>query len=278
MIRAMEAATGRGKLIRQARGYGDDVAQGRDFWQVMTERYGIDLEVAGGSLDTIPAEGPVILVANHPYGILDGLMMGRILSDRRAGEFRILAHKVFRNAPDLDRVILPISFDETKDAVRTNIETRKESISYLARGGAIGVFPGGTVSTSASPFSQPMDPSWRNFTGKLIMRSDAVVVPVFFDGTTSRLFQVASHLHYTLRMGLMIREFRKRVGTAVRVVVGDPISAAELRADHAGPTEAMDFLRKATYDLSPRPIPSQELGHEFEAKYKGRSGNGSRHI
>jgi putative hemolysin len=91
MIRVMENATGRLGLIRRAEGYGDEVRQGRDFWQVMVERYGLSLDVVGGSLDNIPREGPLILIANHPYGILDGLMLGHILSQAR-GDFRILAH------------------------------------------------------------------------------------------------------------------------------------------------------------------------------------------
>jgi hypothetical protein len=74
-----------------AEGYGDEVKQGRDFWQVMVERYGLSLDVVGGSLDNIPKDGPLILIANHPYGILDGLMLGHILSQVR-GDFRILAH------------------------------------------------------------------------------------------------------------------------------------------------------------------------------------------
>src|SRR6056297_393733 len=119
MIRVMENATGRLGLIRRAEGYGDEVRQGRDFWQVMVERYGLRLDVIGGSLDNIPREGPLVVISNHPYGILDGLMMGYILSKAR-GDFRILANNVFRKAEDLDRVVLPISFDESREAMREN--------------------------------------------------------------------------------------------------------------------------------------------------------------
>ena len=101
LIRVMEKATGRLRMIRRANGYEREVAEGRNFWQVMVERYGLSLEVVGGSLDNIPKTGPVVLIANHPYGILDGLMMGHILSEAR-GDFRILAHRVFRRAEDLD--------------------------------------------------------------------------------------------------------------------------------------------------------------------------------
>jgi len=263
MIRTMENLTGRIRLIKRAEGYEREVAEGRDFWQVMVERYGLTLDVIGGSLANIPPEGPLVLIANHPYGILDGLMMGHILSQTRP-DFRILAHHVFRKAEDLNRIILPIDFDETKEAMALNLQTRRVAHDYLGNGGAIGIFPGGTVSTAAKPFAQPLDPSWRNFTARLVGRSNATVVPVFFDGHTSRLFQLASHLHYTLRMGLLIKEFSKRVDTSVRVVVGEPIGRDELDARAKESKSLMAFLRQKTYELSPRPINPNDLGFEFE--------------
>lgn len=267
LIRVLENATGRLRLIRRAAGYEREVAQGRDFWQVMVDRYGLSLEVVGGSLESIPRDGPIILVANHPYGILDGLMMGHILRHVR-GDFRILAHRIFRKARELDEVILPISFDETKEAVQLNLETRKESLAYLAGGGAIGVFPGGTVSTSQKPFGQPMDPTWRAFTARMIAKSEATVVPIYFEGANSRLFQIASHLHTTLRMALLIKEFRARVDEPVRVVIGSPIPREKIDA-HRGDTKAMmDFLRRETYALSPKPLRSLDYGFEFEERYK----------
>ena len=205
-IRSMENATGRLRLIKRADGYEREVGAGRDFWEVMVERYGLTLELLAGSLDNIPREGPLVVVANHPYGILDGLMMGHILSVVR-GDFRILANRVFRKAEELNEVILPVSFDETKAGIALNLETRRTALNYLSDGGAIGVFPGGTVSTANKPFGRPLDPSWRSFTAKMIARSDAHVVPIYFDGANSRLFQLASHLHTTLRMALLIKEF-----------------------------------------------------------------------
>ncbi|WP_323767264.1 lysophospholipid acyltransferase family protein [Marinovum sp.] len=267
MIRLMENATGRLGLIKRADGYELAVAEGEDFWQVMVERYGLGLEVTRGSLDTIPKDGPLIVIANHPYGILDGLMLGHILSVVR-GDFRIMAHKIFRKAQELDRIILPVDFSETKEAMRTNIETRKESLAYLAQGGAIGIFPGGTVSTAATPFKRPMDPGWRTFTARMIAKSDAAVVPIYFDGHTSRLFQLASHLHNTLRMGLLIQEFRRRVNTPVRVAIGAPIPREELQKRAKDGRAVMDFLRKATYELSPTPLESYDYGFEFEERHR----------
>lgn len=269
LIRALENATGRLSLIRRAAGYETEVAQGKSFWQVIPERYGLSLDVVGGGLANIPSQGPLVLIANHPYGILDGLMMGHLL-DRVRGDFRILANSVFQKAEALNRVVLPISFEESKAAVKLNLETRAEALRYLGQGGAIGVFPGGTVSTSAKPFSRPMDPGWRNFTAKMIAKSDATVVPVFFTGHNSRLFQIASHIHSNLRLGLLIKEFRARVDEPVRVVIGAPIASAQLDPLKADPTRMMEFLRRATYDLSPQPLGSYDPGYEFEAKYKTR--------
>lgn len=267
LIRVTENATGRLKLIRQAAGYEHEVAAGRNFWDVMAERYGLTLEVSGGDLDLIPREGPLVIIANHPYGILDGLMLGKILSARRR-EYRILAHQVFRKAEDLEKIILPISFDDTKDAIALNIATRKEALGFLSGGGAIGIFPGGTVSTSATPFGHPMDPGWRSFTARMIAKSNATVVPIFFEGHNSRLFQLASHLHATLRMALLIKEFKARVGAPVRVVVGDPLSREDLEPFRSDPKGMMDFLRDATYRLSPKPLADCGYGFEFEDKHK----------
>jgi putative hemolysin len=269
LIRLLENATGRLSLIRRADGYEDEIAQGRSFWQVIPERYGLSLDIRAGRLENIPANGPLVLIANHPFGILDGLMMGQLL-DRVRGDFRILANSVFRRAEELNRVVLPISFDETKEAVKLNLETRNTALSYLGQGGAIGVFPGGTVSTSARAFSRPMDPGWRNFTAKMIAKSGATVVPIYFSGHNSRLFQIASHVHYNLRLGLLIKEFRSRIDEPVQVVIGEPIAAATLNPLKGDPKAMMEFLRRATYDLSPDRLSSYDLGYEFEAKYKSR--------
>ncbi|SNR98185.1 lysophospholipid acyltransferase family protein [Antarctobacter heliothermus] len=269
MIRLMENATGRFGLIKRAKGYEDEVARGRDFWEVIVERYGLGLDVIGGSLDNIPKDGPLIVIANHPYGILDGLIMGHILSVVR-GDFRILANSVFRKAEELNKIILPVNFDESKEAMQQNIATRKEAMSYLGEGGCIGIFPGGTVATAERPFGKPMDPGWRTFTARLIAKSNATVVPIYFDGHTSRLFQLASHLHTTLRMGLLIKEFRKRVDTPVRVSIGAPIPRADIDARAKDARAMMDFLRKATYELSPTPLTSYDYGFEFEERHRDK--------
>lgn len=268
LIRSIENATGRRALIRRAEGYQAEVAQGRDFWRVMMERFGLRLDVIRGSLGAIPARGPLVLVANHPFGILDGLVLGHILSAVRGGDFRIVAHRVFGQAEDVSRTILPIDFSGTRAAQAGNIATRAEAIRYLRSGGAVGIFPGGTVATGTTPLAPPRDPLWRGFTARMIARSGATVVPLWFDGANSRLFQLASHLHPTLRMALLVREFAARTDRPVRLAIGAPITPHELASAAPDANQVMDFLRRRTYDLSPTPSDWALLGHEFEAQYR----------
>lgn len=108
-----------------------------------------------------------------------------------------------------------------------------------------------------------MDPRWRAFTARLITNSHATVVPVYFDGQNSRLFQLASHLHSTARLGLLLREFEKRVDTPVRVAIGEPIAPRDIKFYANDTLNLMDFLRRRTYDLSPNPISSYEYGYDF---------------
>jgi putative hemolysin len=270
VIRLLENTTGRRALLRRAQGYDADLAAGHSFWQVMPQRFGLELRVTQGSLANIPAHGPLVVIANHPFGILDGLMLGHVL-DRARPNFRILANGVFAQAKVLTDVLLPIHFDETRAALKANLHTRATALSYLGDGGAIGVFPGGTVSTSAQPFSRAMDPVWRNFTAKMIAKSGATVVPVYFEGQNSRLFQIASRLHQSLRLGLLIKEFRTRVDEPVSIRIGEPIDPDQIAALRHDPVALMRFLRDHTYGLSPGGKKPYDLGYEFEARYKPRT-------
>jgi putative hemolysin len=262
LIRSIENTTGRLRLIHRARGYDKDIDENNTFWDVVARRYGLSLEVVSGALSNIPATGPVVVISNHPYGILDGLMMGKILSTARA-EFRIMAHKVFSKADEISDSILPISFDGTKEAMVMNLNTRKAALKYINEGGAVGIFPGGSVSSPQRMFSRPMDPEWGTFSAKMISQSKAAVVPVFFEGFNSRRFHVAGRMSRTLRTALLVNEFKRRINKPVKIAVGQPLSRDELDAYTKDSRGLMDFLRDSTYDLSSKPINTSEYGQEF---------------
>ena len=264
VIRSIENITGRIGLIKRAADYELEVASSaRSFWEVMVDRYHLQLDILSGKLANIPKHGPLLVVSNHPYGILDGLILGYILSKTR-GDFRILAHRVFKRAEDLNKIILPINFDDSREAALQNIDTRKKALKYLKEGGCIGIFPGGTVSTALKPFGKAMDPSWKKFTARLISKSDANVVPIYFEGSNSRLFQIASHIHYNLRMALLIKEFKRRIDDKVKVVIGTKLQRSQLEDRMEDPNLMMAFLRHETYKLSMDPSQSFDFGFEFE--------------
>ena len=258
-IRCIENITGRIGLIKRAKDYDIEVANGRNFWEVMVERYNIKINFVEGSLEDIPKKGPVVIVSNHPFGILDGLLLGYILSKTR-NDFKIIANRVFRKAKDLDEVVLPISFEENREGNLQNINTRNEAIRFLKEGGIVGIFPGGTVATSAKLFSRPLDPFWKRFTSKLILKSDATVVPIFFGGSNSRLFQIASHMSYNLRMALLIREFGRKVDRKVDVAIGKKIGSKYLQSYSKDLDGMMEYLRVQSYSLSNDPDQTFENG------------------
>ncbi len=258
-IRSIENITGRISLIKRAKDYDIEVAKGRDFWEVIVERYNIKMNLIKGSLEDIPKKGPVVIVSNHPFGILDGLLLGYILSKTR-NDFKIIANRVFRKAKDLDEVVLPISFEENREGNLQNINTRNEAIRFLKGGGIVGIFPGGTVATSAKLFSRPLDPFWKRFTSKLILKSDATVVPIFFGGSNSRLFQIARHMSYNLRMALLIREFGRKVDRKVDIAIGKKIGSKYLQRYSKDLDGMMEYLRVQSYSLSNDPDQTFENG------------------
>lgn len=263
LIKAIENISGRPRLLRKALDYQREMAAGKTFWEVMVERYELKLDLPGAGLSNIPREGPLVIVANHPFGILDGLAFGHIMAQTRR-DFKILANSVFVKAPEVEPHILPIDFAETREALQLNLATRKQALAYLKGGGCVGIFPGGTVSTGARFYSGAFDPTWKTFTAKLIQTSGATVVPIFFDGVNSRLFQVASHLSDNLRLALLIHEFDNRLKRPVRVVIGAPLPRAVIDRFRGDAKGLMNFLRSHTYSLSPNPISRRQIGKEWD--------------
>ena len=267
VIRCLENATGRSALLSRLPNLRTNMHSIQNFWHSTMEGYGVTIDIMQGELRDIPVDRPLIVVANHPYGILDGLVMGSVLAQSGAN-FKIIANDIFNKAQEIGEKILPISFKNTRESVLLNLQTRKNALTHLSHGGAIGIFPGGTVSTSSKLFSQPVDPVWRSFTAKMIFKSNALVVPIFFDGNTSRIFQLASHLHPTVRAGLLLREFKLRLNKPVRIVIGKPIPRFRLDLFKNDSRKIMDFLRLETYKLSPNKNQTFEYGHEFEHKHR----------
>lgn len=249
MVRTIERLSGQPYLQKLYETYRANLTH-EPFFASAIKLLDLDVEFSSSRLAQIPATGPLVVVANHPFGVLDGLLISWIISLRRT-DFKVLTNAILDGAPEAREWLLPIDFANTRQARVTNIATRAESMERLKNGECIIVFPAGGVSTSPTPFSRSaVDDTWKPFTAKLISRSEANVTPIFFEGQNSRLFQWASHMSIELRLALIFREVKRRVGTAVPVHIGETLTPDVL--SNAGKRhELMTFLRDQTYQMAP---------------------------
>jgi putative hemolysin len=254
MVRAIEKVSGQPTLQKLYETYRADLAH-EPFFAAAVKLLELDVQFNAGHLAQIPATGPLVVVANHPFGVLDGLLISWLISLRRT-DFKVLTNAVLDGAPEASDWLLPIDFARTKEAQKTNIATRAESLERLKNGECIIVFPAGGVSTSPTPFEKAaVDDTWKPFTAKLITRSGAAVTPIFFEGQNSRLFQWASHMSIELRLALVFREVKRRIGTVMPVHIGQTIAANDL-AGAGKRHDLMAFLREQTYGMAPEQMQS----------------------
>ena len=261
LIRLIERATGQRKLHRLYAENRRRPLAGETFWQAAVRCLALDVRYDADALAAIPRSGPLVVVANHPYGVLDGLVIAWLVSRQRP-DFVVLTNAVLLGAPEVRNHILPIDFSETEEALRTNLASRAAARAELERGGVVVVFPAGAVSTAPDRLGlrPAVDARWQPFVAQLIQRSRATVAPMWFGGQNSRLFQMASHISETLRISLIFHEVSARIGTALPVAIGAPIPFADL----TGFTDRQalaDELRARVYALAPRPA-HQESGAE----------------
>lgn len=179
-------------------------------------------------LSDIPQTGPLMFVANHPYGVVDGVALCDLALKAR-GDFRILLNSLLCQDRQLAPYFLPIDFEETKDAQRTNIRSKQLALQHLSKDIPVLIFPSGMVSTANKfGFGEVVDGQWTTFAAKIIREAKATVVPVYFHGCNSRKFHIASHIAETLRMALLVHEALKKFGDTVRIEIGKPIHWQEL--------------------------------------------------
>jgi putative hemolysin len=243
-IHAIEQLTGKPRLWRLYADYCRGPAVG-DFFAEAIERLSLTVAIDRRDLQHIPPEGPLVVVANHPFGVVDGLVLGYLLSRVRP-DFRIVVNSVLYRLPELRPFLLPVDFAATRAAQATNLATRRQALADLTTGRAIAIFPGGTVSTAATPLGRAVDPVWKPFVGRLVQEGRANVVPVFFEGQNSRLFQWASQLSMTLRLALLFHEVVNKMGREVAVRIGAPLSYGQL-ARFEDRRAIADHLRGLTY-------------------------------
>ena len=177
----------------------------------------------------IPHSGPLVVVANHPFGALDGLVLLDLLGRARP-DAKLLGNRWLAALPKLRERLLSVDVFGGRAAVHRNGVAVREALHWLQQGGCVAIFPAGEVAHIAADGGGVVDSPWRHTAAELASRAGAAVLPVHFAGANSWLFQAAGRIHPLLRTALLPHELNAKRGSRVTVRVGRPVAAPELAA------------------------------------------------
>ncbi|MEL7049152.1 MAG: lysophospholipid acyltransferase family protein [Pseudomonadota bacterium] len=210
----------------------------------------LELKATEGWPIKVPSDLPLLIVANHPFGLSDGIVACAI-AEQLERPYKVVINNDLLKIPEIKPHALPIDFAETREAMALNIKTRAEARKALEGGTTVVIFPSGGVATAANPFGYAEDLPWKTFVARLVQLSKAAVLPLFFEGQNSALFHTASRISVTLRLSLLISEFRRFPGRPCTVRVGPLTRFDDLEHKHDR-KELTDEIYRLVHRLSPR--------------------------
>lgn len=250
IISLIELFTGRIAILRMIRKFEKNGApQGQGFWRAALDTMGIDLTTPQAQLDRIPKSGPVIIVANHPHGMVDGMIFADLVGRIRP-DYRILTRSLLTSIDEVaGSYMIPVPFPHDPDAQRKGVEMRAKAMAFLKEGGVVALFPSGVVASSETFFGPAVEAEWNVFTAKMIRRSGAQVVPMHFPGANSRAYQIANKISPMLRQGLLLHEIVHACNKPQGPIVGFPLTEEQLSPLKDDPRGFMAWLRAHTLSL-----------------------------
>jgi putative hemolysin len=185
LIRAMEWMTGKITIMRMLRTFRNQGPHARErFWLDALDVMRIEIRTPLSQVQNIPAKGPVIIVANHPHGMVDGMVIAALISKVRH-DYKILVRSILTGIDDMAAsFLISVPFPHEEDAQQKGIAMRAAAMETLAANGVIALFPSGVVASSETMTGPAIEAEWNVFTAKMIRRSGATVVPLYFRGRT----------------------------------------------------------------------------------------------
>jgi len=200
----------------------------------------VGLSVGAADQARIPATGPVVVVANHPYGVLDGAIL-TVLLTRVRPDVKVLTNSLLADVPELRKHCIFVDPFQSDRSVDSNRKSVREALAWLRRGGMLAIFPAGEVSHWQMPAAQIVDPVWNDTAVRLIRRTGATALPVYFCGRNGVGFQLMGMLHPKIRSAFLLQEFLQQKGKTVEVRVGSAIPADAMQPIHDD-REAREYL------------------------------------
>lgn len=255
VIRTIEQLSGRNHYAESYDWWRRNVVPtGEQVFSRMLSLAGVGLSLEGARLPENEPQRPLVIVANHPFGLADGIALLSI-AEQLGRPFRVLLHADLLRVPELRPYALAVDFDETKEAQKRNLEMRREALALLNAGTIIAIFPAGAVATAPKVFGRAEDLPWKLFVAKLIQEARADVLPVFFEGQNGFSFHAVSRFSLTLRLSLIIREFRRLAGKTITARLGKLVRWDEL-AEIKDRKAIIALLRERVFELESSKLPA----------------------
>lgn len=250
-IKLIELCTGKLTLKKLYDQYLIEDNPPENFWHDAIKKLQLNLIPHYSSSQSIPKKGRLIVVANHAFGVADGVSICSLISNVRH-DYKMITHKVLRQAEAVKEKIIPIDFAGTKEAVINNIEARKSAEISLLKDEIVVIFPSGQIATKPKIRKKikANDGDWKQFTSKLAIKTKSPILPMFFEGQNSQFFHIANKIGQTFRYSLMMYELKRKIGDTIHLHIGNIINNKKLK-EIGDLKEITKYIREQTYALDP---------------------------
>ena len=218
-----------------------------DFLNGILDDCKIKFEIPEEDLKRIPKEGPFITISNHPLGGIDGVLLLKLVTEKRA-DYKIVANFLLHRVAPLKPYVMPVNPFETRKDAKSSVAGIKSALLHLREGKPLGIFPAGEVSTHKDG-KLNVDKPWEEGAIKLIKKANVPIIPIYFHAKNSRLFYFLSKFSDTLRTAKLPSEVIQQRGRVIKVRIGKPISVKDQDTFKALP-DFYKFIRRKTYMLA----------------------------
>jgi putative hemolysin len=218
-----------------------------DFIDAIIAYLGIKYTISKEDLKRIPKEGSFVVISNHPFGALDGILLYKVISEVRP-DFKIMANFLLQRIEPLRDCFFSVNPFETKKNAKSSVKGLRNAIDHVINEHPLGIFPAGEVSSFNFAENRIADKEWDKSIIKFVVNCESPIVPVFISGTNSALFHALGRIHPMLRTAQLPSELFNKKDKTIQIRIGSPIQGDEIYR-FGSVKELGRFLRAKTYSL-----------------------------